>query len=544
MPEEPTPHHQPRPVVPIPAEQGPTDEIIDAQIIEQRPPAPLAPVPVQSINLPDETIDQPIPVANVYAPPQAAAPPSMTMTPPGPPPYYPPSYPQWGPPMDYRNAPVGLQYGRPGTVTSLAISSIVIASLSILACFYSGCISIGVLANARATRGAAAFAAPTATVQPASTQYPFAMAQPDRQAVYTALQNATARPLNPQRERQFEALLARYGKQIFDDPLGQPLTTQRIAPHIVNVGQEFAGPGKTGPDFILLKSSGKLTVTAGRIVIKDDAAVFYPTEGEPLRVMLKPEESIEPQIASSINPVTTPGAALMPGLDASQARAIVSRVSTLSNNNLNPQQAAALTTVLQSNASANFVAPSSTIPGLTAQVKSAVVNNDSSITINFTQGPLTIDPAGQVSGSAGALNLTPATMPVAANPFAYSLSVNSSSCKLAITEAAISFLLAGLLLTAGILALRQSRLTRRLYLLWGIAKLPMAALAIWSFSRMISSLSAGNDSMGIGAMMLGQFQGMAGAAMWLAILGALFPIVVLSMLLFSRSMKDYFKAAV
>lgn len=541
MPEEPTPHHPPRPVVPIP-EQGPTDEIIDAQIVEQRLPAPLAPVPVQSINLPDETIDQPIPVANVYAPPQAAAPPSMTMTPPGPPPYYPPSYPHWGPPMDYRTAPIGAQYGRPGTVTSLAISSIVIASLSFFACFYSGCISIGVLANARATGGTATLTAPTATFQPASAQYPFAMAQPDRQAVYTAVQNATGRPLTPPRERQFEALLARYGRQIIDDPRGDPLTTQRVAQHIANVGQEFAGPGKTGPDFVLLKSSGKLTVTAGRIVVKDDAAVFYPTEGEPLRVMLKPEESIEPQAAPPVTP-STANAVIAPGLDASQARAVVSRVTALSNNNLNPQQSAALSTILQSGASANFVAPSSTIPGLTAQVKSAVVNNDSSITINFTQGSLTIDPNGQVAGSAGNLTLTPATMPVAANPFAFSLSANSSSCKLAITEAAISLLLAGLLLTAGILALRQNRLTRRLYLAWGVAKLAMAALAIVAYSWMISSLSAGNDTMGIGAMMLGQFQGMAGVAMWLAILGALFPIVVLSMLLFSRSMKDYFKSA-
>lgn len=538
MPEEPLPDHQPRPAVPLPEEQWvqrppALDPIIDAQIVDQRPPAPLAPVPVQTINVPDQTVE--IPMANVYSPPNAAVPPSMTMNPPGPPPYYPPAYPPYTPPMEYRVATGGSGYGRPPMVTTLAISSIVVASLSIIACIFSGCTGAVVLTNASASRAIAYAPPPTAAVTPS---FPYAMSQPDRQAVYTAVQGKMMKPMSKPRENQFEALLARYGKQIIDDPEGAPLTAQRVSSHIVEAKQQFAGPGRKGPDTVVLQQAGKLQVTPGTFEISDDLAVFrFKDNTQTLRFALKSTDSIEPATPPA-NPFGLPDTNIASGLDDSEARAVVSRVNVLSNNNLNSLQNSTLTSLLKSPSSANFIAPSSTIPGLTAQVKSSVVNNDNSITINFTQGPLTLDVNGQVSGAAN-VTWTPATMPAGAvNPFG-TFTVNPSSCKLAITESILSLLLAGLLMTCGVLALRQSAMTRRLYLIWAVAKLAMAVLGIVALRWMLSSMQSTSSFPAFADMMSGWTM----TALWLGIAGAIFPLIVLGALLLSKSMREYFTTA-
>src|SRR5207248_11026911 len=118
----------------------------------QRP----APVPVIPIAAPG--VAPPAPFAQVYSP---AEPPPST--------YYPPAYP---PPTryepawpDYRTAMVRT-YSRPSIITTLAVSGIIVAALSVVASLISGCSSVVVMGNAKRAASVARMSAMPATVLP------------------------------------------------------------------------------------------------------------------------------------------------------------------------------------------------------------------------------------------------------------------------------------------------------------------------------------------------------------------------------------------
>src|SRR5437868_1878510 len=208
MPEEPTPPPAPRPVIPLdaPPPDPTTTASADAApaVPSAAPPQPPAPIPVIPIAEPGVT--PPAPFAQVYSP--AAPPPPST--------YYPPAYP---PPTryepawpDYRTAMLR-SYSRPGIITTLAVSGIIVAALSVIASLISGCSSLVVMGNARRAASVARMSAATpATVAPpvqAASPDPFnGLDDSNRAIVIQALRSRMRRQLSEARRQQLDTFLS------------------------------------------------------------------------------------------------------------------------------------------------------------------------------------------------------------------------------------------------------------------------------------------------------------------------------------------------
>ncbi|HEY7116109.1 MAG TPA: hypothetical protein VH475_05970 [Tepidisphaeraceae bacterium] len=548
MPDEPAQQSpEPRPVIPIEPPAAPVEPA-------QSPPPPLP--------IPEPGVVAPAPFAQVYAPA------SMTMSPPPVPTgYYPPAYPPptaYPPPayspVDYRTAG-GAHYGRPGFVTTLAVVGIIVASLSFLASVFSGCTGL-IVFRTTSVRAVRTSMATTTMIMPPAAAGAGIVAGPDgfaptqRTVIILTFKSRLRSPLTDARQRQFDAFLAEHGKLVFNDT-PDLLVPSKLLADLGVTGQEFAGPDQQGADFLVLKP-GELCKLPGRLRLFDNRAVFEPDDhSSTLRSSAPPQ----PAPGAPTSPFQEPAVS---GFGDDEAAAIVNRVNQLSYNKLNPAQAGALTTFLQSPDSGRFVAPSSTTPGLTAQVKSAVTHNDGSMTVTFVMGRLTLDAQGKLidtqtaklqgyappaaptagpSGTSGGASTAP-TIPgiVAGN-----LRVNPLSCTLVILEAALSALLAVYLLVVAILSLRQTRGGRRLLLIYAGLKLVCGVVAILGLSLMIASLNT-TPAGPAGTISIAQnvargFAAMAIFALVVAMIGMVFPLVVLMMLTVSPNVKNYYAAA-
>jgi hypothetical protein len=227
---------------------------------------------------------------------------------------------------------------------------------------------------------------------------------------------------------------------------------------------------------------------------------------------------------------------------------VINQVRTYSRNLLNAAQESTLRSTLQSPAYSAWVAPSSTVPGLTAQVKSVVVHQkDGSVTIQFVMAAVTLDAQGNVVGGppvAPGGGTNPATMPAGATSVTLgAISVSKGSCGTALAEAAISALLAIFLLVVAILSLRQSPGVGRLYLIYAVAKLICGILGAVAFAGIINSLSAGTDTSGYAQSMVTAFGGMARVALGVTVIGLVLPVVILLTFTLNRAVKAYFRTA-
>jgi hypothetical protein len=556
MPDDPTPlppqsppQPPPRPVIPIeePGEAlaGATDEGSQMPVSE---PGVVAPAPFAQVY---STPPQPQgycppaypPPATSYPPP-AAYPPSAQYPPPPPPTGYPAGQAPWPTaPVDYRGAGYGGQYSRPAFVTTLAVFSIITAALSLLASAFTGCTSMIVLSSAQ--RGSMVMPGPGSTrargtvAAPMATPSPNGLSPGDVGVVSSVLRSKAARPLTPERRRQLDAFLGEQGKLVFDAPDGI-ITSRKVFDTLGPVGQEYARAGQTGADYFQIKE-GPICKLPGRLLVFDDRAAFEPDDhGATLR-------SAAPKPAQD---EATEPAAVDPGLSDEGAAAVVNQVRTYSRNLLNDAQTNTLRSTLQSPGYSAWVAPSSTAPGLAAQVKSVIVRPDKSVTIQFVMATVTLDAQGKVidgppgvaaaPGGAAGGGTNPATVP---SVTLGTISVSKGSCGMALAEAAISGLLAVFLIVVAILSLRQTPGVGRLYLIYAIAKLITGIVGIVALVGIINSLNAGSDSVGYAQSMVTAFGGMARVALGVTLVGLVLPVVILLTMALNRTVRGYFRAA-
>jgi hypothetical protein len=498
-------------------------------------PAPIPVIPIAEPGVAPPA--SPAPFAQVYSP--AAPPPPST--------YYPPAYP---PPTryepawpDYRTAMVR-SYSRPGIITTLAVSGIIVAALSVVASLISGCSSLVVMSSARRAASVARMSAVTPTTVAPPVQAASAAADPfnglddsNRAVVIQALRSRMRRQLSETRRRQLDAFLCEHGAQILNDP-ANALTTQKVMQHLGTVGQEYSAPGRASADFFVFKA-GPLCSVPGRLVVYDQNTVFKPDDGSPsLRSQYKPGETQVPNFQSPPQPVDTTG------LDDDEASAVIARIRLLSNNRLNAQQTATLTTLLTSPSYANWITQSSTIPGLTSQVKSAVATSDGKLTITFTMGKLALDRQGAVIGPIPQAPMgVPTTNPAGPQFVMGTIGVEPRSCTLAVIEALISGLLAIYLIVIAIMTFRQTGMARKFWIIYALLKIPLSIMALVAFGWMISSMNVANDPTGIATSMMSGFKGMAATSQVLAGIGLAYPIAILLTLMLSKTARDFYKTS-
>ena len=550
MPEE--PRDPPSPSSPPPLRQPIPVEPVEPPEVGDAAPAPPTPTP------PPYAQPAPYPAAAPYAQPYGYAPP------PPPQPYPPSNYPpqSWSAPPAYTQPGAG----RPGTVTAIGVMAIIVAALSIIGSFFSGCTSLYSIAAAEQSRMIAGARTTIATTGPGGggmtadgsvdegqVDSPAPMNPAERDAIVRALHSK--RRLTPPRRRQLEAFLDEYGKQVLFDPAGQPLTTARVLNHIGDVGGEFAGPNRPTTDFFDIKE-GSINKNPGRLLVYDDRILFRPADGsDPLRSTADkppaPGGAVAGQTArTNQQPATpqpfTPAGIPGQGLSSREALAVANTVNAKASNMLNPQQFQTLKNQLESSTYEAFVQPSTTIPGLTSQVRSAVVRDDGSVHVTFAMGTMTLDPAGKLTDAT--TTFTGRTPAAANNPWGAvpnwgTLNVNRAAATLVAAEAALSVLLAILLLVTGILVLRQTPAARKLLLAYGPLKLLTGALAIAALAWFVRGISATDDGSGtsVAMNMARSFRAVGTASIVIAAVGLIFPIAILIVLVGSREVKDYFK---
>jgi hypothetical protein len=217
----------------------------------------------------------------------------------------------------------------------------------------------------------------------------------------------------------------------------------------------------------------------------------------------------------------------------------------MSNNRLNAQQTATLTTLLTSPTYANWLTRSSNIPGLTSQVKSAVASSDGTLTITFVMGKLALDRQGSVIGPVPQAPMgVPTTNRLAGPQFVMgAIGVEARSCSLAVIEALISGLLAIYLMVIAIMSFRQTGMGRKFWIIYALLKIPLSILALVAFGWMISSMNVANDPTGIATSMMSGFKGMAATSQVLAGIGLAYPIAILLTLALSKTARDFYKTS-
>lgn len=467
--------------------------------------------------------------------PRPPLPPPAAYYPPAYPAYAPPVYPPaWPEPVDYRSSMVR-SYSRPGIITAIAVTGIIVAALSMITTIFTGCTSALVMGNSRNSAGATRTPLPktgitVTTAQPRSVN---ALSDSDSIAVIHAL--TLRRQLLEVRRGSLKNFLAEHGKLVFDDSDGG-LTSNKITARIGQTGTEFSN-GKTGPEFFVL-TAGPGIKLPGRLRLFDDRAVFKPDDYSPdLRSEAKADD-----------PAAATESAITEGLDDDQVRAVIGQIKAQSNNNLNAAQTATLTSLLQTPAYANWLQDSSTIAGLTAQVKSAAVADDGSVIITFTMGKLTLDPQGNHVGpmpvAPPAIAATQPVNPIASGWGGGTLRVDQTSCSLGMADAAVSGMLAIYLLVIAILSLKRNPIGRKFYFIYIAVKIAIGIVAVIAFSGIITSLNAtsapGTFSIAQSASRF--FAGIASAALTFSIIGLAYPVVILLVLMLSKTARDYYRS--
>jgi hypothetical protein len=540
LPEEPL--TAPLPAIPVAA---PVFPVAEPGVL---PPAPFA-TPQSPLSPP------PVPVPPAYYPP--TYPPPLYPAPPAypSPPYGAPGYSQGA--IDYRNlSGMGVR-GRPAIVTALGVVSIIVAMFSVIGSLFSGCTGLMTMSNAR--RAAVSMRAPSPTTMKSVTVNatpatpgignepagPDGLSPANRRVVIGAMKNRLRVYLTPQREQQIDAFLARHGKAVLSDP-SDALTNRKVFDHLAEVGQEYSTPGTTPPAYFVFRG-GTICKLPGRLRVMDDRWVYEPSDGSPTLRSPPPGQG-ETATATGMDtsaPVSPP---LPDGLEESEARAILNRVRTLSNGRLNTAQAQALTNLLQSPTAGAYLTPSGTIPGYTAQVRSAAVRSDGTVQITFNMGQLTFDARGNTVGPVAsppaAGSTTSGGAAVGPNFVFTAVPVNRGSCTVVMLDAGLGVLLAVYLLVIAILALRQSPGTRRLFVIYGVVKIVCGVAAIVAFASIISSFNAAaaTANPNMVPIALPWFTGISTSALVMTVIGLVFPVAVLLVLGLSRTAREYYQA--
>lgn len=511
-------------------------------------PRPVKPIPV--IPVAEPGVVTPPPFAEIYSPqgPQADA------TGPGADGYYPPSYrprtPAWP-------APVAAQPSRPGILSFLAISSIVVAGLSIFASLFSGCSAVAINFTAERARTIAKMNATFIAQQQASlnstTPAASALSDGEIRLVKIALQRKSSRPISPQRMQHVEAILKQHGNEIFQNLSTTSATS--LSREIADAGREFAAPGKDGADFFVFKDTPHVA-TPGRLRLHDATAIFTPVDlslSQELRASYSPAATVPTVTATNggarLNPTGISSSATSSdddddGLADDDAAAIVERIRTLSNKRLTAAQANALKARLTTPDYLNWIQPSPNSVGLVSQVKSAVLfSPDGTLAITFAKGTMMLDKAGNPVAGTPAPKFKPGSTRATRNI----LGGDRASVQYISIEAIVSLLLAGWLLTAGIMALRQKAASRWMYLVFVGVKILCSAGGLLAMVWLLNGLETADRSLAAGsnpyAFRMSRFSGSVTMMIGLTAAGLLYALLVLGVLLGSREVKEYYRSA-
>ena len=421
-----------------------------------------------------------------------------------------------------------LRSGRPGVINFIAITSIVIASLSIITGIGAGLMDFSFIMMSAVASSMPVPPAPVAASSAmvvtggAPERLPFdGLAAADRQTYADGLQRV--RTLTADQLEQLDEMLAEHGKTIAGS--ANAPSPDQLAATIANSGHMSFGDS-TGSDYFVL-STGKLEISA-------DRAVFFPTGGQP-------------SIRSNAVQLPAPQFGYAPtSLQPDQIRSILRTINDLNGAKIKSTQSKTLITTLQS-PGRQIIVPTTDGTDPANEITSAVTLPDGMLELTTTHGSttssLSCDASGSVvsqssySGSTGAM-VTPPT-------------INKTAGIAAVSATLAQFLLAIYLLVIGIMTLRFSPRGRLLHWIYVILKLPLAiataAATAWMWSTFMQSAVAVSATAGgpAAAPPPGAAASAASAGAMFGIvpgvLGCIWPIVLIFVLL-SKSVRMYYAA--
>lgn len=493
---------------------------------------------------------------------------SQYLPPHNPPPLPPPRYaaPYWAP-MHAPGAgayPVPVRTARPGIISAVAVVSILVASLSLVASMFTGFYGFWMFrisqASAQINRGSGTSStsiAPPGLVRKGGGGTAAGAAKPvvgwegmrekDRQTVAEALQTKEVIP--PERLRQLDWILAQAGQQIFPTgPTG--VSEERLLAAVVDHGAEPSANPDAPPPLYFDTASGRLLLydtsavfrpnaTGGRVVRSSAPAAASPGEdtgnatsapgtaaGGPDPFAGDPNDPFAP------NPPSSPAGpnANVPGpggLTPAEVEQVLGAAQNAADGKLNPAQQTAIRQALDT-------------PGqrlLTRQqvwspVSMVQMQPDGSAVVRLGSGFLVVDAQGQVQSNMSTL------MP--------RLAIHPLSIALVVGESLASAALAVYLFVVAVLTLRDSPRGRRYHQVFAAIKIPLAITGgvafAWLMTGLLSSLRTLNPGIGAGAPTARSVQVMTTLGIIMVVAGLIYPVALL-IVLRSRSVRDYYNPA-
>jgi len=359
--------------------------------------------------------------------------------------------------------------GRPPGLTALGVVSIVVACLSIIACFVTAAGAAMFYSAARRADAVVAAHAPPppppaflAPVDAAPKRVevgPGGLADAQRGVAVEALQSV--RPLVAPRAEQLDAVLARAGWRILGLPDDAAFDADAVRAAVVDHGEMFTGNRRVVPPEYF-KTNG------GRLELHDDRAVFYPADGSP------PVRS------------TTASSAPLKALTAEQVQSVVKQVREAPGGaKLNAAQLSGLSAAL-SFTNQRLAQASS---GLNKEPRGITIHPGGGATVRFGGGELYLSVSGQILSEPPDVSRKPVA------------GANVPALVAILIAVAANLGLAILLIVAGVLVLRATAARprgRRPHTVWAVIKIPLALAAsaclYWmlnSFLRTSATLPAG-----------------------------------------------------
>ena len=346
--------------------------------------------------------------------------------------------------------------GRPGILTAVGVTSIVIASFSLLVDFGSFVFATGI---SRFATSQAIVAMPVA-VPPVATRSeyvgPQGLSSAQRQAVIAGL--SQGRRLSDARQKQLDDLLADVGQDVIRlSP--DNLTADRVATYVTDVQQIPGSTGESPDDLFILGS--------GRLQLSDHSAVFFPD--------------------NSPSPIRSGGGSYSDSsgshLASEQIAAVVERSQALCNHAMNDAQLRAFEAALEA-PQQMLITPSPSVTQTAGQVLSVQSLGDGTVAVTTKTSSMSFGQTGQ--------NF-PGVMPLGAMGAPWNgprVTVNPRDATLMLLDSLLCFLAAGLLLASGIVALRNSPACRWMHLAYAAGKTVIVALSCYVLYSVAVQLDA------------------------------------------------------
>jgi hypothetical protein len=238
---------------------------------------------------------------------------------------------------------------------------------------------------------------------------------------------------------------------------------------------------------------------SGRLQLTDRGAIFFP------------ENSPSPIRSGGGSYTDSSG---VQHLASTQIAAVVERVKSLATQPLTDAQVTGLEGELEMPGQ-TMITPSASVAEAAAQVISVQTLPDGTVAVTTSSTTMSFGPDGQMFP--GVMSTSQMQGPWGARR---RLAVERRDATLLFLDALLSFLAAGFLLACGIMLLRNSPMSRWMYLAWGVGKILIVIISCYAVYSVAAEMEGPPD---------GGATGMA----WMlitALPAAIFPIVVLVMI--------------